>query len=118
MDASAKCTVINMANMSIEKLRDVIDGLKLENGRAMGKADKTDLSHEAVWGITARDGTPVVVITGPVTKKFAVNLLYKGQPVAKPKMDFVIDPKVRGRAPLNPLIAVLMRRALTLGAVL
>jgi len=75
----------------------IIDGLKLEPGRAMGKADKTDLSHEAVWGITAHDGTPVVIITGPVTKKFAVNLLYQ----------------VRGLRPLrNPLAAEARRRVL------
>ena len=99
---SAKCTVLDMANSTLDELKTIIDGLKLESGRAMGKADKTDLSHEAVWGITARDGSPVVIITGPVTKKFAVNLLYKGQPVAKPKMDFVLDSKVRGCPPSPP----------------
>jgi hypothetical protein len=68
MDSANRLTVIDMGNMSLEQMQVIIDGLKLEPGRAMGKADKTDLSHEAVWGITAADGTPVVVITGPVTK--------------------------------------------------
>lgn len=49
-----------------------------------------------MWGITSTDGLPVVVITGPVSKKFAVQMLYQGAPVAKLKVDFVLDSTLPG----------------------
>jgi hypothetical protein len=85
--------VIDVENMTMVEIETLVSGIKLDQGRALGKADKSDLAHEAVWGITSEDGKPVVVITTPVAKKFGCNLLYQNAPTAKPKIDFILDSK-------------------------
>jgi hypothetical protein len=86
--------VIDIENMSMAEIETTIGGIKLEAGRALGKPDKTDLAHEAVWGIVSAEGKPIIVITSPVAKKFGCNLLYQNAPTSKPKIDFVFDSKL------------------------
>lgn len=121
--------------MEMPEIEAIVNSVKLEQGRGMvrwslhasappranaaraqGKQDKSDLSHEAVWGITAEDGSPVVIITTPVTKKFAVSLLYQGAPTAKPKVDFVVDSKLGDNTKLQAMFEMLQARLTALAS--
>ena len=81
---------------------------------SQGKDNKAELSHEVVWGVTSAEGGQVVVISTPVTKKFAVNLLYQGTPAAKPKMDFVVDSKAGDTDKLKATFDLLQKHFLAL----
>jgi hypothetical protein len=102
--------VIDVENMVMSEIETLVAGIKLEPGRALGKADKEDLSHEAVWGITSAEGKPVVVVTTPVAKKFGCNLLYQNAPTSKPKIDFVVDSKLCDTTKMNKVFELLQAR--------
>ena len=82
--------LIDVNKDSMERIASVVASLKLQPGRGMGKL-KTDLSGEAVWDLVAGDGATLLLKTSLVAKRFAINLLYQGKPMNKPKLDFIID---------------------------
>lgn len=101
----------------MEEIKQIISGLKLEPGRAIGdKGGKGPLSNEAVWGITSSDDKPVVVITTPASKKFAVNMLYQGAATKKPKIDFVLDSKLYDTSKMLEVFKLLQARLVELAA--
>lgn len=102
--------VIDVENMTMSEIETLVASIKLEPGRALGKADKSDLGHEAVWSITAADGKPVVVITTPVAKKFGCNLLYQNAPTSKPKIDFILDSKQCDNTKMAAVFDLLQKR--------
>lgn len=102
--------VVDVENMTMSEIEMLVAGIKLEPGRALGKADKSDLGHEAVWGITSADGKPVVVVTTPVAKKFGCNLLYQNAPTSKPKIDFVLDSKQCDTSKMTTVFELLQKR--------
>ena len=102
--------VIDVENMTMSEIETIVAGIKLEPGRALGKPDKSDLGHEAVWGITSTDGKTIVVLTSPVAKKFGCNLLYQNAPTGKPKIDFVVDSKLCDTSKMLTVFDLLQKR--------
>jgi hypothetical protein len=106
---------IDVENMTMSEIKKIISGIKLEPGRSIGdKSGKAPLSNEAVWGITSADDKPIVVITTPVAKKFAVNMLYQGAATKKPKIDFVLDSKLYDTSKMLEVFNLLQARLVEL----
>lgn len=68
--------LIDVVKDTMEHIKETVDGLRMEQGRGLGK-NMSDLSGEAVWNLVTADGAVLLVKTSLVVKRFAVNLLYQ-----------------------------------------